>query len=70
MDDVQREIELLQAEIRSVNATINKAVQDRRTFAKESPLIADLNATIATAREALVVVELKLRKLYESKSND
>jgi hypothetical protein len=70
MENVQSEIELLQDEIKRVNAVIDKAIRERRASGKESPLVPDLNATIATAREALAVVELKLRKLYESRGDD
>jgi hypothetical protein len=70
MDLVQYEIESVQVEIRSAHAAIEKAVRERRGSAKDSPLLADRNAAIATAREALAAVELRLRKLYESKSDD
>jgi len=70
MDDVQDQIELLQIEITRANAAITKAVSDRRAVSKDSPLVADLNAAIVAAREALTAVEVKLRKLYESKSDD
>jgi hypothetical protein len=32
--------------------------------------VAELNAAIRTARDTLAVIEVKLRKLYESKSDD
>jgi hypothetical protein len=70
MDDIQHEIELLQVEIASANAVIDKAIRDRRATAKDSPLIADLNAAVAAARAALAAVEIKLRALYERKSDD
>jgi hypothetical protein len=70
MADVQDEIELLQIEIGKANAAIEKAVRDRRAVNKDSPLVADLNAAIVAARQALTAVEVKLRKLYESKSDD
>jgi hypothetical protein len=70
MDDVQNQIESLQAEIKNSTAAIDKAIRDRRTTAKESPLIADFNVAIATARESLAAVELRIRQLYESKSED
>ena len=70
MQDVQQEIELLQAEINTAHATIDKAIRDRRGMAKDSPLMADLNSAIATARQALAAVELKLRAVYERKSDE
>jgi hypothetical protein len=68
--DVQNEIELLQIEIQNANEAIAKAVRDRRALNKDSPLIADFNAAVVAARQALLDVEVKLRKLYESKSDD
>jgi len=70
MDDVQHAIESLQAEIKNSNAVIDKAIRDRRTSAKDSPLVAEFNTAIATARQELAAVELKLRQLYESRSDD
>jgi hypothetical protein len=70
MDDIQHEIELLQVEIKNANVVIEKAIRDRRATAKDSPLIADLNAAVASARAALAAVEMKLRALYERKSDD
>jgi hypothetical protein len=69
MADIEREIELLQIEIAQANATITKAIRDRRAAAKDSPLVADLNAAVTAARQALNVVEVKLRTLYESKDD-
>jgi hypothetical protein len=70
MDDIQHEIELLQVEIRNANAVIEKAIRERRATAKDSPLMADLNAAVVAAREALAAVEIRLRALYERKSDD
>jgi hypothetical protein len=70
VDDIQDEIELLQIEIQKANAAIAKAQRDRRAVNKDSPLVADFNAAIVAARQALLDVEVKLRKLYESKSDD
>lgn len=70
MDDIQHEIELLQVEIKNANSVIEKAIRDRRATAKDSPLIADLNAAVVSARAALAAVEMKLRALYERKSDD
>jgi len=70
MADVQDEIELLQIEIAKANAAIAKAVRDRRAVNKDSPLVTDFNAAVVAARQALVAVEVKLRKLYESKADD
>jgi len=70
MADVQAEIELLQIEIASANAAIAKAMRDRRAASKDSPLVADLNAAVVAARQALHAVEVKLRNLYESKGED
>jgi hypothetical protein len=61
---------LLQVEIQKANAAIEKALRDRRPSNKDSPLVAELNAAIRSARETLAVIEVKLRKLYESKSDD
>jgi hypothetical protein len=69
MADVQDEIELLQVEIEKANAAIAKALRERRAINKDSPLVADFNATVAAARQALLDVEVKLRKLYESKGD-
>jgi hypothetical protein len=69
MDNIQHEIELLQAEIGKANAAIQKAIRDRRASAKDSPLKIDLNAAVETARESLAAVEIKLRKLYESRDD-
>jgi hypothetical protein len=70
MADVQDEIELLQVEIQKANAAILKAVRDRRAVNRDSPLAADLSAAIVAAKESLTAVEVKLRKLYESKGDD
>jgi hypothetical protein len=69
MADVQDEIELLRLEIEKANATIAKALRDRRALQKDSPLVADCNAAVTAARQALTVVEMKLRALYESKGD-
>jgi hypothetical protein len=68
--DVQDEIELLQSDIAKANAAIDKAVRERRAINKDSPLVADFNAAVVAARQALNAVEVKLRKLYESKGDD
>jgi len=70
MADVQDEIELLQIEIAKANAAIAKALRDRRAVNKDSPLVADMNSAVVAAKEALAAVEVKLRALYESKSED
>ena len=69
MADVQDEIELLHVEIEKANAAIAKALRDRRALNKDSPLVADFNAAVVAARQALVAVEIKLRTLYESKGD-
>jgi hypothetical protein len=69
MADTQDEIDLLQIEIQKANDAIAKAVRDRRAIGKDSPLLADVNAAIVAARESLAAVEIKLRKLYESKGD-
>jgi hypothetical protein len=70
MPDIEREIELLQAEIVKANEVIAAALRQRKAVNKDSPLVNDLNAAVATARQALTAVEIKLRQLYESKSDD
>lgn len=70
MNDEQQEIELLQVEMRSASAAIDKAIRDRRGIAKDSPLLADVNAAVAAARAALAAVELRLRSVYERKGDD
>jgi len=70
MDDIQHEIELLQVEIKNANAVIEKAIRERRATAKDSPLMADLNAAVVAAREALAAVEIRLRALYERKGDN
>ena len=67
MDDVEHKIVLLQVDIDKANAAIAKAVRDRRALNKDSPLVNDFTAAIATARQALSDLEIKLRALYESK---
>ena len=67
--NVQDEIELLQLDIEKANAAIAKALRDRRAVNKDSPLVADCNAAVVAARQALSTVEIKLRKLYESKED-
>ena len=69
MADIQAEIELLQIEIANANAAIAKALRERRAVNKDSPLVADLNAAVSAARQSLNLVEVKLRKLYESKED-
>jgi predicted nucleic acid-binding Zn-ribbon protein len=69
MADVQNEIEQLEIEIKKASEAIAKAVKDRRAANKDSPLAAELNAAIVAARQALNDVEVKLRKLYESKDD-
>lgn len=70
MADVENEILALQAEIAKANQVIAEALRKRRETNKDSPLVADLNAAVAAARQALAEVENKLRRLYESKSDD
>ena len=67
MDDVQDKIARTQIDIDKANATIAKAVRDRRSVNKDSPLVADFTAAIVTARQLLLDLEVKLRMLYESK---
>ena len=66
---IQDEIELLQIEIQKANEAIAKAQRDRRAINKDSPLVADANAAIVAARQVLLDVEVKLRRLYESKDD-
>jgi hypothetical protein len=70
MPDVEREIVLLQAEIVKANEVIAEALRKRKAINKDSPLVNDLNAAVTAARQALTNVEIKLRQLYESKSDD
>jgi len=70
MENVQAEIELLQIEIANATTAIAKALRERRAASKDSPLVAELNAAVVVARQALQAVEVKLRKLYESKGDD
>lgn len=70
MDETQDQIELLQAEIRNAQKVIAQATTKRRLIGKDSPLAADANAAVAAAREALIVVEMKLRAIYESRQDD
>jgi len=69
MDNIEDQIELLQVEIRNAQDVISKAVSKRRAIGKDSPLTADANAAVVAAREALAVVEIKLRAIYESKED-
>jgi hypothetical protein len=70
MADVEGQILALQAEIEKANAAIAAALRKRREINKDSPLVADLNAAVVAARQALLGVEIRLRQLYESKSDD
>ena len=70
MPDVEREIVLLQAEIVKANEVIAEALRKRKAINKDSPLVNDLNAAVTAARQSLTNVEIKLRQLYESKSDD
>jgi hypothetical protein len=70
MANVEQEILSLQAEIVKANAAIAVALRNRKEANKDSPLVADLNAAVTAARQALAVVEMKLRQLYESKSDE
>jgi hypothetical protein len=70
MDDIEDEIEFLQAEINRAKEVLEKAVRDRRALHNESPLRDDCVAAVVAAREALAAVEIKLRMLYESKNRD
>ena len=70
MPDVEREIVLLQAEIVKANEVIAEAQRKRKAINKDSPLVNDLNAAVTAARQSLTNVEIKLRQLYESKSDD
>jgi hypothetical protein len=65
--ELQDEIELLHGEIKKANEVIAEALRRRKAVAKDSPLVADCNAAVAAARDALSKVEIKLRALYESK---
>ena len=69
MADIQDEIELLQIEIQKANVTIANAISKRRAANKDSPLVADLNAAIAAAKQSLAAVEIKLRAVYERKDD-
>jgi hypothetical protein len=70
MADVQNEIESLSSEIAKAKEAIDKAIRERRGINKDSPLWAECNTAIAAAKDALVVVELKIRRLYESKGDE
>lgn len=70
MPDIEREIELLNAEIEKAKAAIAVAQLKRRETNRDSPLVNDLNAAVAAAREKLGEVEIRLRQLYESKSDE
>ena len=70
MTNVEQEIAALQAEIMTANGVIAEALRKRKAVNKDSPLVADLNAAVVAARQALAAVEIKLRQLYESKSDD
>ena len=67
MADIQDEIELLKIEIQKANVVITKAISNRRTIGKDSPLASDANTAVTAARHALAAVEIKLRMLYERK---
>lgn len=69
MSDVQSEIESLQTEIESANLAIREALRKRKELAKDSPFVAELNDAVVAARNALTAVEVKIRKLYESKDH-
>jgi len=62
-------IEQLEIEIKKASEAIAKAVKDRRAANKDSPLTLELNIAIVAARQALNDVEVKMRKLYESKDD-
>jgi len=68
--DVQSEIDLLQVEIQRANSAITEALRKRKELAKDSPLLPDFNAAVVAARLALTEVEVKIRKLYESKDDE
>lgn len=70
MQNIEREIESLQAEIVKANEVIAEALKKRKAINKDSPFVNDLNAAVAAARQSLAAVEIKLRQLYESKSDD
>jgi hypothetical protein len=67
MSNIQSEIDSLKAEVEKCNAAVIIAVRKRKELPKDSPLIDDCNAAVIAAREALTAVEVKIRKLYESK---
>ena len=67
MNNVQDEINRMQDEISEANGEIANAVRRRREVGKDSPMVADYNAAVSTARQALCIAEIKLRVLYESR---
>jgi hypothetical protein len=70
MADIQSEIEALKGDIQSANAAIAEALRKRKELPKDSPLVADFNAAVVAARQALTEVEVKIRRLYESKEDE
>jgi hypothetical protein len=70
MSDIQAEIEELHLETQKASAILAKALRDRKATNKDSPLVVDLNAAVVAAKQALNAVEVKLRKLYESKEDE
>ena len=67
MNNVQEEIDRIEDQISKANAEIAIAVRKRREVGKDSPMVADYNTAVSTARQALSAIEIKLRALYESK---
>jgi hypothetical protein len=70
MADIQDEIARLQVEIDNAKLAVTKAQRDERALNKDSPLVADLKAAVQAAKERLLAIEVELRKLYESRSDD
>ena len=70
MVDIEQAIAALQVEMDQANAAIAEAMRKRRETNKDSPLVMELNAAVTAARQALAAIEIKLRQLYESKSDD
>jgi hypothetical protein len=70
MSDIQDEIARLQIEIDKAKQAIVKAQREERQLNRDSPLVADLKAAVQAAKDRLIAVEVEIRKLYESKSDE
>jgi hypothetical protein len=69
MADVQDQISVAHLDVEKAQATVTKAVRERRVAGRGGPFTQIRDAELSAARKSLSDAEAKLRQLYESKDD-